>query len=151
MTHDIPEYTFSWSNSYSIGNTTIDAEHQELFNIASEAFKNIPTDKKIDKIKDTLNKLSDYFHKHFKDEEEYMASIKYDKIDSHKKIHQDIIEILNKFLKRVPLMDIEDIEEELKDFIEKYLVKHILEEDKKLALWEKYRQDLKEAKELREL
>ena len=151
LTHDIPEYTFSWKNSYSIKNTTIDAEHQELFKIASEAFKNVPENERINKIKNTLNKLSDYFYKHFKDEEEYMKSIKYDKLDSHKKIHQDIIKTLNNFLKRVPQMDIEDIEEELKNFIEKSLVSHILEEDKKITLWVKYLEDLKEAKELREM
>jgi len=151
LTHEIPAYTFSWKSTYKIGNTILDAEHQELFKIASEAFKRVPKEKKMSKIKETLNQLFSYFEKHFKDEEEYMQSIKYDKIVAHKKIHQEIIETLKKFLNRVPSMSIEDIEEELKEFIENSLVEHILEEDKKIALWEIYLKDLKEAKELKEV
>jgi hemerythrin len=151
LTHEIPEFTFAWKNEYKIGNNILDAEHQELFKIASEAFKRVPVEEKMAKIKDTLNQLFSYFQKHFKDEEDYMSSIKYDKIVAHKKIHEDIIQTLTTFLKKVPKMKIEDIEDELKEFIDTSLVKHIVEEDKKIALWEKYLQDLKEAKELREM
>lgn len=151
LTHQIPEFNFSWKHSYSIENSIIDAQHQELFKIASEAFKKIPKTEKMQKIKDTLKQLYEYFKIHFNDEEKYMQEIKYDKLEDHIKIHQNIINNLNDFIKKIPTMNIQEIEETLKDFIEDSLVVHILEEDKKILAWNKYLVDLKEAKELREM
>jgi len=150
-THEIPEFSFAWKNSYSVENSLIDAQHQELFKIASEAFKKIPDAEKMKKIKETLNNLFDYFKKHFKDEEVYMKEIKYDKLENHIKIHQEIINNLNNFIKQAPTMQIEDVEDKLKDFVKGSLVTHILEEDKKIVSWNRYLKDLKEAKELREM
>ena len=151
LTHEIPDFIFNWDNSYSVENTLIDAQHQELFKIASQAFKKVPQEKKMQKIKDTLEKLFQYFQQHFKDEEEYMKEIKYDKLDNHIKIHQTIIKNLNDFIKAASKMTIEEIETKLKDFIEDSLVEHILQEDKKIASWNKYLLDLKEAKKLKEI
>jgi len=149
--HDIPEFTFSWKSSYSIGNTTIDAEHQELFQIASEAFKRVPSHEKKRKIVDTLNKLFHYFQEHFKNEEKYMESLKYDKLENHKAIHVEIMETLSKLIRNSVTMGIESIEENLTDFIEESLVNHILNEDKKISYWIQFLKDLEEAKELKEV
>ena len=129
--NEIPEFTFNWISSYSIGNTNIDAQHQELFKIASEAFKRAPANEKKIKIKQTLIKLFKYFQEHFESEEEYMKNLKYDKIEEHKTIHVDIMETLSQLLKDSASMEIEDIEENLENFIEISLVNHIMNEDKK--------------------
>lgn len=151
LTHEIPDFVFSWKNSYSIENSLIDAQHQELFKIASQAFKKVPQNEKVHKIKETLNQLAKYFKKHFQDEESYMKEIKYDKLEHHIEIHNDIINGLNDFIKEIPTMEVTDIEKKLKDFIEDSLVEHILQEDKKIASWNKYLLDLKEAKKLKEI
>lgn len=151
LTHEIPNFHFAWKNSYTVENAVVDAQHQELFKIASEAFKKVPETEKMQKIKDTLKQLFEYFKMHFKDEEKYMEEIKYDKLEEHIKIHQNIINNLSDFIKKTPTMQTQEIEEALKDFIEDSLVVHILEEDKKILSWNKYLADLKEAKELREL
>jgi len=150
-THEIPEFTFSWKSSYSIGNLTIDAEHQELFSIASEAFKKVPANEKKRKIKETLNKLFQYFKKHFENEEKYMENLKYDKLEEHKKIHIEIMITLSELIKNSIKMDIEDIEENLSEFIEVSLVNHIVNEDKKISNWIQFLKDLKESKELKEV
>ncbi len=149
--NEIPEFSFNWQNSYSIGDTNIDAEHQELFKIASEAFKKVPKNKKKIKIKETLNKLLKYFKEHFQNEEKYMEDLKYDKLEEHKTIHENIILSLSKFTHDASNMEIEDIEDNLANFIEISLVKHIMEEDKKILYWTHFLKDLKESKELKEL
>ena len=78
-----------------------------------------------------------------------MKEIKYDKLENHINIHQNIIQSLNDFINKAPKMEVEDIEEMLKDFIEESLVVHILEEDKKILSWNKFLEDLKNSKELR--
>lgn len=150
-TNEIPNFKFAWKSEYSLNNSLLDAEHQELFKIASEAFKYVPNDKKLEKIKTTLNELFSYFQVHFKDEEEYMKKIKFDKFEEHKKSHQEIIEELNNFIKNIKNMEILEIEEKLKEFIEVSLVGHILEKDKKIISWNQYLKDIKEAKELKEV
>jgi hemerythrin len=149
--HEIPEFSFSWKNSYSIGNTIVDAEHQELFMIASEAFKNTPSNEKKRKVFQTLNSLFKYFEKHFKNEEDYMKSLKYDKLEEHKKLHVEIMISLSTIIKNSISMDVEDIQEELSKFIEVSLVNHIVQEDKKIAYWVQFLKDLKNTKELKEV
>jgi hemerythrin len=149
--NEIPEFSFSWKSSYSIGNTTIDAEHQELFQIASEAFKRVPSNEKKRKIVSTLNKLFHYFQEHFKNEENYMESLKYDKLENHKTIHVEIMQTLSQLTRNSATMDIESIEENLTNFIEESLVNHIMNEDKKISHWIQFLKDLEEAKELKEV
>ncbi|WP_024955176.1 bacteriohemerythrin [Sulfurospirillum arcachonense] len=150
-THKIPEFSFCWHNSYSIHNALIDAEHQELFQIASEVFKQVPQALRMEKIKITLHKLFEYFEKHFKNEEIYMESIKFDMINEHKDIHKKIIENLTIFMQKVPTLQINEIEDELKEFINTSLVNHILEEDKKILFWMQDLEDIKNVKNLKTL
>ena len=147
----IPAFTFSWKSSYRIGDTTIDAEHQELFQIASEAFKKVPKNEKLKKIKSTLSKLFKYFQQHFENEEKYMLSLNYDKLDNHKIIHKNIMETLSALIKNSSKMKIKEIEDELSSFIEVSLVNHIIKEDRKISLWIQFLKDLEEAKKFKEL
>ncbi|WP_458701695.1 bacteriohemerythrin [Sulfurospirillum sp. 1307] len=147
--HEIPEFSFSWKDEYALNNSLLDAEHQELFKIASEAFKKVPKEEKLNKIKKTLNQLFEYFKTHFEDEEKYMLEIKFDKLDAHKKSHEQIIHDLSSFVKNLHSMEIFEIEDKLKDFIQVSLVEHIINEDKKIISWIQYLKDLKEAKDLK--
>lgn len=149
--HDIVGQIFSWKNAYSINNALIDAEHQELFCIASEAFKDVPQKEKRRKIIETLNKLFNYFQKHFSNEEEYMKSIKYNKLEEHKTKHINIMENLSDLIRSSTKASIEKTQEDIEDFIEMSLVEHILQEDKKITNWVQLLQDLKEAKKLKDM
>lgn len=149
--NEIPEFTFCWKNSFKIGNTHIDAEHQELFKIASEAFKKVPANEKKAKIKETLKKLFDYFKEHFKNEEEFMISIKYEKIEEHKAIHVNIIDILKKLILDSTNMESKEIEDNLANFIEISLVHHIVNEDKKISHWVQYLDDLEKSKDFKDI
>lgn len=142
--NEIPDFELSWKNSYSIGDIKIDAEHQELFKIASEAFRKVPSGEKKNHLKKTLCKLFRYFQEHFKNEEEYMKSLKYDKLEEHKAIHVEIVESLSRLIKDSLDMSIEDIEDSITCFIEVSLVDHIINEDKKILYWVQFLKDLKE-------
>lgn len=147
----LPEHAFVWKKRYSINEPEIDEEHKELFQIADEAFKNVSKSEKREKIKASLNKLFEYFEKHFKNEELFMEKIQYNRLEEHKQIHQDIIDKLNDFVKKSPTMSIDQIEEDLETFIENSLIEHIVHEDSQIASWQKFLEDLKTAKELKEI
>lgn len=122
-----------WKDCYKIGNEMIDAEHKHLFEVANEAFKDTNPNEKKEKIKHIMHELHTYITEHFIHEEELMKSVNYPKIKEHIGLHNNIIEAMNNFTKKIHTMPIKNLEKELAIFIEEWLVLHIIHEDKKIA------------------
>ena len=122
-----------WSEEYRLGIDSIDEQHKYLFSIANKAYKllkdQLRTDK-YDQIMEILNELNTYTVNHFREEEQYMASIGYSKLLSHKVQHND-------FIGKISNIDLNAIDEnqdqyltELLDFFGEWLVDHILKVDR---------------------
>ena len=129
--------SFGWKEIYTINNQTIDNEHKKLFDIASSAFEVVEDEKRNEKIRTIVKELYEYMKTHFSHEENYMESINYEYLESHKLLHQTIINTLNEFVKQLPSMDTETFEKELARIIDISLVQHIIQEDRKIISWEK--------------
>lgn len=121
---------------YFTGIDFIDEEHTKLFAIANECYvlltnQFIPD--KFDYIMEVINDLKDYTKYHFNHEEEYMDSIGYKRILSQKVAHADFIEKINGFKSD----SIDENQREallgLVDFLNMWLVEHILKGDKLIA------------------
>ncbi|NOR57569.1 MAG: bacteriohemerythrin [Sulfurimonas sp.] len=125
-------HVINWNDKYLVGQEDIDTEHQLLFKIANEAFKEGESTNRKQKIKDIVLKLSSYTSSHFKHEEEFMKEIGYPQYEHHCEKHEKIIKEINAFIKVMSAMDIQTFELELAIFIEKWLVQHIIYEDKKI-------------------
>lgn len=126
------KHIIKWKDSYLIENEEIDKEHQALFDIANEAFLEGESGSPKQKIKDVVHKLFSYISTHFKHEEAYMKEIKYPDYKLHCQKHEKIIEEINAFMKQMPTMNAQTFELELAISIEKWLVQHIVNEDKKI-------------------
>lgn len=130
---------YVFKNEYRTGIESIDTEHRKLFEIADRVYEILMDDfipDKYDYIVEILNELKDYAVYHFTNEEEYMAGIGYKKLFSHKVEHHDFIEKLNEY-------DLNTIDENQKeailgllDFLNNWLVDHILKNDKQIGLLE---------------
>lgn len=131
---------YEMKEEYYIGIKEIDDEHKRLFEIAEETYQ-VKHDEfipdKYDYVKKLLAELGDYAKMHFEHEEAYMERIGYKRMFTQKMEHAEFIKKLNE-------MDIEHIDEnsdELIDqiliFLTNWLVGHILENDKKIAEYEK--------------
>jgi hemerythrin len=124
---------YEMKEEYYTGIKLIDDEHKELFRIADEAYQLLKDEfisDKFDNIVKIIVNLKEYAIKHFSDEEEYMQSIQYKKFLSHKVEHIDFIEKLN-------ALDFEQMDHNqsatllgLLEFLNDWLVHHILEKDK---------------------
>jgi len=125
-----------WKEEYKLGVTQIDEQHKKLFEICGRAYDLLKNDlylDKYDKIIEILEELKDYTVYHFKFEEEYMKSIGYKKLLSHKVFHDDLIEKINNInLKEIDLNQNKAIVEIL-DFIVNWIDSHILNGDKKIV------------------
>lgn len=124
--------SFGWKDIYSVGNERIDHEHKKLFDIAQEAFNIVDESKRAYKIKEVIIALYSYLQTHFEHEEDYMESISYPHLESHKKLHEAITHSMNDFLKKLPSLNIELFEKELARLIDIALVQHIIQEDRKI-------------------
>lgn len=125
----------SWREEFALGIPQIDEQHKKLFDIAEriyELFKDEFAIDKYDRIVELIEELKDYTIYHFKTEEEYMESIGYKKIFTHKIEHE-------KFVDKITNVDLTQVDEnhdayllEILDFVVKWIEKHILERDKKI-------------------
>ena len=123
---------FGWKDIYSVNNEDIDSEHKKLFEIASRAFEFVDENERTKKIKATVIELYDYVKSHFNHEENYMLSIAYPQIEEHKILHENIIELLNNFVKDISNISPILVEKEIARIIDIVLVQHIIQEDRKI-------------------
>ena len=135
-----------WRSEYNINNFKIDSEHQKLFAIAREAINvtKLKDDIEINtKLKEIITKLFDYVNYHFKNEEEYMTEISYSESSNHKILHENILEMLKELISNINTLELDQIQKTLQEFIENYIIKHILNDDKRILLWNTSLDDLK--------
>jgi len=122
-----------WRNEFLLGIEKIDEQHKKLFQIASDIhalMKNKLVTDKYDQILILISELKDYTVFHFTSEEEYMKSIEYRKLFSHKVEHDDFIEKINNVdLDKVDL-DHQQYLLEILEFVVNWISVHILETDK---------------------
>ncbi len=115
------------------GIESIDKEHEKLFEIANRAYETLMDEfitDKYDYIMDIFEELKEYAANHFKHEEEYMLGIKYKKLFSQMAEHEEFIEKINGYdLSQIDENQKETILEVL-EFLNDWLVHHILESDK---------------------
>lgn len=126
-----------WKTEYNIGNPTIDKEHQDLFSLAKKALVLVNAEES--NSKEALIKmivtLFKYVTNHFKNEQTYMGKINYPDLEQHKKLHNDMLDLLRKLITSLNTLDKKEIEQQLYTFIDKYFIQHIIMEDKRIHLW----------------
>ena len=125
-----------WCDLFSIKNENIDRQHQQLLEITNRFHQLMKNGPNSDSIYNTLNELIEYAQVHFADEEDFMRQIGYpadgiqQQHQAHEKMISDIFQ-LNEDLasgKRQTLFDLEV-------FLNEWLIKHILDMDKKMEPW----------------
>lgn len=122
-----------WKESYRLGIDEIDDQHKKLFEIANRAYELLKNDfvtDKYDRIVSIIEELKEYTVYHFSFEENYMASINYRKLLSHKVIHDD-------FIAKISEVDLDNVDENqdeylmgILDFVVEWIEQHILGTDK---------------------
>ena len=127
------ENPFAFNEKYITGIELIDREHRRLFEIIAEADSLIRAEflhDKYDEIVTILDELREYTKEHFSDEEKYMESIHYTRLEAQKRAHESFVEKLTE-------INLEDIDENQQEYLEElleyllaWLVNHILKADK---------------------
>lgn len=121
-----------WKDEYNIGVDIIDKEHQRFFKIINKLFRFSGEKNKTQwACQEGIKFFKDHTMKHFAEEEEYMASINYEGLDTHKRIHQEFREktlpILEKELEQTDYS--ENAVEHFLGVCAGWLIGHTLTED----------------------
>ncbi len=126
----------SWSKEISVHNEKIDAQHKKLFEIAGRAY--MMTEKKSSKeeVIGVLRELLEYTKEHFKDEEEYMQSISFPRLEAHRVRHQEIIKDMVSAVMQV--QNLNGLKDEIAKIAKNWLLEHIIKEDMQI---EKFRRN----------
>ena len=82
-----------WKEEYNIGVDIIDQEHRRLFKIINKLFRfSDEKNKSRWACQEGIKFFKDHAVKHFTEEEEYMASIHYERLNVHMHIHSEFRE-----------------------------------------------------------
>ena len=125
-----------WDDKYLLGIELIDTQHKELFRIAGDAYsllKNEFHTDKYDHVVKLIEELKNYAIFHFESEQNYMQEIGYKKFLSHKVVHDDFLDKVNKV--NLEHMD-ENQDKYLSDiimFVVDWIEDHILKTDKQIV------------------
>jgi hemerythrin-like metal-binding protein len=119
----------NWSNSYSVGVSQMDKEHQRLIDIINNLYAAMRAGRSKDVIGTILDELVDYTRTHFAHEEKLMREANYTGFDGQKQAHEALIaqvaEVQKKYRAGTALG------QEVMNFLKDWLVNHIQGSDKK--------------------
>ncbi|MBU1193401.1 MAG: bacteriohemerythrin [Proteobacteria bacterium] len=125
-----------WTEDFSVNNPEIDQQHQqwiEIYNLAHDRMmSDEPSAAKKNIGKNALTEMMDYGNLHFSFEEDFMEKIGYPDLQTHKQIHKDFSQKLNRIAAQMDRGEYM-LNSEVIKLIENWLVQHILHEDRKYA------------------
>jgi hemerythrin len=123
-----------WCGLFEIGIEMIDEQHKKLFNIAND-FIDIVSTKQVDRdvAFQTLNALTRYAQSHFRVEEDAARTNGFPAAELEKltNIHEKLIQEIFDLHTRLTKADHFNINE-IKQFIDDWLIMHVLVEDRKI-------------------
>jgi hemerythrin len=132
---------FIWSEKYLLGVNSMDDEHKVLVDKINFLVANLESQyekKNKPSLMAAFNDLASYTHEHFAHEEKFMQSIQYPQLNSHKKIHEKLLDQVGKYGQQIENGTLDD--QKLISFLRNWLISHIMGVDMQYAIH--YKEDL---------
>jgi hemerythrin len=125
-------HVFIWRDEFRVGVSTIDTHHKRLFEIANSIIESLSFGMDAAVQDNAFTSLVDYTHYHFSAEEALMVQYYYPFRREHEDQHEKLTAIVaDVILKRQQGITIKaDV---IKTFLENWLVRHILMDDKRMG------------------
>jgi len=123
-----------WDDCYLLGNEKVDNQHKELFNLVNSLVQSCDSGTDTKKLKETLLFMVNYAVLHFDDEEALQIECNYPEYEKHKKMHDDFKNVVLGLVDRFSQSGSSaELSNDVKKIIVKWLVNHIMSEDKKIG------------------
>jgi len=112
-----------YSDTLDTGVGAMNEEHKHLIGIMNKLHDQFEAKKDFNTLIATFNDLANYTVKHFDDEEKYMASINYPKLETHRGVHKNLLNQVMGFKKS--FIAKQEISPDIFPFLKTWLVSHI--------------------------
>lgn len=81
-----------WKPEYSVGDESMDAEHQEMIDLINEIYEKLDSNPDADQIEECLGDIFSTVSMHFALEESLMRKNNYAEYQAHKDDHEDLLD-----------------------------------------------------------
>ncbi|MCX6795833.1 MAG: bacteriohemerythrin [Candidatus Falkowbacteria bacterium] len=124
-----------WQESYSLGISEIDSQHQKMLGIINHLADLFENDKHHNEaeIEQAIIELTEYAIYHFQTEEKYFATFNYDKAKEHIEVHDQYREKVEEWRKRYNESKDPKIFFEISEFLQNWWIWHINNTDRAYA------------------
>jgi hemerythrin len=119
-------FVIEWRDGFKIGIAQVDQEHRHLFTLVRAL--------NLDSVEQTVEELLDYVVTHFSNEQEMMEKNLYPAFEQHLKLHEEFAAQVADFLGSGDAWS-EDRVQELRRFLNKWLIGHIMTHDLRFGKW----------------
>jgi hemerythrin-like metal-binding protein len=121
-----------WDNSYSVGNFTIDTQHQKFIAIINELYESFVDQTTAQKMENIIEELIDYSNYHFKTEEELFNKYNYPDKEVHMSKHTEFSIKIKEFQENFRKGQ-SNLTFQLMNFLRNWLLTHLKGEDQEYA------------------
>lgn len=125
--------TIEWSEGLSVGVHILDADHKFLINLIKKFNDAAETKQSADRIGKILDGLYEYTDFHFIREEVLMRACGYPDVDAHHNVHVKLCGQMKEICDRHAAAPSEALSNKTKSFLNGWLTKHIMGQDKNYA------------------
>ena len=125
--------TIEWSEGLSVGVHILDANHRFLINLIKKFNDAVESKQDADRIGKILDGIYEYTDFHFIREEVLMRACGYSDVDAHHKVHLNLCEQIKEICRRHAVAPSESLSAETRAFLNNWLTKHIMGQDKNYA------------------
>jgi hemerythrin len=122
-----------WDDSFLVGEPHIDQQHQALAEALNHLHDEITQRNDLARIVALLKGARQHIEWHFAYEEKLMAENSLHGRESHRALHQHLLEDLDQVIRDVAQRRYEELEELLENYLKYWLLDHILHVDKALG------------------
>ncbi len=126
------DHLIVWNNDMSVGVEDIDNQHQVLIGLLNKIMKAVHQRQGHEILDEVIINLGNYTRVHFTVEESLMRLLDYPTYEQHRDQHQSFITQLHQMKERFRAGD-RVVSFELASFLKNWLLKHILETDKRFG------------------
>lgn len=119
-------YVIEWRDGFKIGVAQVDQEHRHLFTLVRSL--------NVDSVNQTVEELLDYVVTHFTNEQDMMEKSGYPAFEQHLKLHEEFAGQVADFLSNGTEWSEERVQE-LRHFLNKWLIGHIMTHDLRFGTW----------------
>lgn len=119
-----------WKREFETGIVLIDKQHRKLVDLINNLSHAYNNKHEREVLRETILKLVEYTKFHFSFEEKHMQQSNYLRLEDHSAMHKIFINEMISILNKLKVRNYENLTIDILEFLKKWLVEHILVQDK---------------------